>query len=68
MRVLIVGGNSTLAQALIPMLSAFAEVITAGRSGCDVALDLNGDIDAGRMPRDIDVLVNAAASFSCSTQ
>ncbi|WP_312439760.1 NAD(P)-dependent oxidoreductase [Janthinobacterium sp.] len=63
MRVLIVGGNSTLAQALIPMLSAFAEVITAGRSGCDVALDLNGDIDAGRMPRDIDVLVNAAASF-----
>lgn len=63
MRVLIVGGNSTLARALVPTLSQFSEVITAGRSGCDVRLDLNDDIDAGRLPRDIDVLVNAAASF-----
>ena len=63
MRVLIVGGSSTLAQALIPALSGFAEVITAGRGGCDVRIDLIGDIDARQMPRDIDVLVNAAASF-----
>jgi len=63
MRILIVGGNSTLARALIPVLAQFAEVITAGRSGCDVRIDLSNDIDARQMPRDIDVLVNAAASF-----
>ncbi|WP_193315535.1 NAD-dependent epimerase/dehydratase family protein [Janthinobacterium aquaticum] len=63
MRILIVGGNSTLAHALVPVLSQFAEVMTAGRSGCDVRLDLNGEIDAGAIPRGIDVLINTAASF-----
>ena len=63
MRILIVGGNSTLARALVPVLSQFAEVMTAGRIGCDVQLDLNGNINARAMPHDIDVLVNTAASF-----
>ena len=63
MRILIVGGTSSLARALKPALSEFAEVITAGRTGCDIFLDL-GNLSASiELPRDIDVVVNTAAHF-----
>lgn len=63
MRILIVGGTSSLAQALKPVLSEFAEVITAGRRGCDVHLDLSDPVDKMVLPKGIDVVVNTAAHF-----
>jgi len=63
MRILIVGGTSSLARALKPVLSEFAEVITAGRTGCDVHLDLSGPVETIDLPKDIDVVINTAASF-----
>ena len=61
MRVLIVGGTSSLARALKPALSEFAEVTTAGRTGCDFALDLGDPAAEIVLPTDIDVVVNTAA-------
>lgn len=63
MKILIVGGTSSLAQALKPVLSEFAEVITAGRSACDLHLDLSKPLEQILLPKDIDVVINAAASF-----
>jgi nucleoside-diphosphate-sugar epimerase len=62
MRVLIVGATSSLAQALIPLLRGQCEVLTAGRNGCDVDLDLSSrDI---QIPAGIDCVVNMAAAFA----
>lgn len=63
MKLLIVGGNSTLAQVLLPKLSLFAEVLTAGRSGCDIKLDLTADQGVFHLPKDLDVVVHLAAHF-----
>lgn len=63
MRILIVGGTSSLALALKPVLSEFAEVITAGRKGCDRHLDLNDPVEKIELPNGIDVVINAATSF-----
>jgi len=62
-KVLIVGGTSTLGRVLKPVLSEFAEVITAGRTGCDVYLDLSDPIEKIELPQGIDVVVNTAAHF-----
>lgn len=67
MRILIVGGSSSLAQALLPILSEFAQVTTAGRIGCDVPLDLRVAAERIELSSDIDVVVNAAASFGGDT-
>lgn len=61
MKILIVGGTSSLASALKPVLSEFAEVVTAGRSGCDVHLDLSEPIKQIELPEGIDVVINTAA-------
>ena len=61
MRVLIVGGTSSLAQALIPLLRDRCDVLTAGRSGCDVELDLCSHHI--QIPGGIDCVVNMAAAF-----
>ncbi len=63
MKILIVGGTSALSQALKPVLSEFAEVITAGRLGCDVHLDLRDPVEMIEFPKDIDVVINTAAHF-----
>jgi nucleoside-diphosphate-sugar epimerase len=63
MRILIIGGSSSLAHALRPVLSEFAEVITAGRTGSDVHLDLSESLDEMELPKDIDVVINTAAHF-----
>jgi len=63
MRILIVGGTSSLAQALKPVLSEFAEVITAGRAGCDVYLDLSDREEDIELPKGVDVVINTAAHF-----
>jgi len=63
MRILIVGGTSSLAQALKPVLSEFAEVVTAGRTGCDVHLDLSDPVEKIEFPTGIDIVINTAAHF-----
>lgn len=63
MRILIVGGTSNLAHALTPILSEFAEVITAGRTDCDVHLDLTEPLERFEVPEYIDVVINTAANF-----
>jgi len=63
MRILIVGGTSSLAHALRPVLSEFAEVITAGRTGCDVQLDLSDPVEKIEFPTGIDAVINTAAHF-----
>ena len=61
MRVLIVGGTSSLAHVLISLLQQRCEVSTAGRGSCDVEMDLCSD-DI-RIPGGIDCVVNMAAAF-----
>lgn len=62
MRILIVGGTSSLTYVLRPVLSEFAEVITAGRTGCDVHLDLSDPVEKIELPHGIDVVINTAAN------
>jgi nucleoside-diphosphate-sugar epimerase len=63
MKILLIGGKSSTAQALIPVLSQFADVITAGRAECDVYFDFNVSIEKIIFPDAIDVVVNIAADF-----
>jgi nucleoside-diphosphate-sugar epimerase len=63
MRIMVVGGTSSLACVLKPVLSEFAEVITAGRAGCDVHFDLNDPVEKIELPNNIDVVINTAANF-----
>jgi nucleoside-diphosphate-sugar epimerase len=64
MRVLLVGGNSSLAQCLRPMLADCADVVTAGRNGCDLALDLASAVN---IPLGFDSVVNTAAHLGGPT-
>jgi len=63
MRILTVGGTSSLAYSLKPILSESAEVITAGRTGCDVYLNLNDRIESIKLPKHIDTVINTPAHF-----
>lgn len=63
MKILLVGATSSLALALKPLLGEFAEVVTAGRSGCDVQLDLTDPVEAINIARGFDSVINAAAHF-----
>lgn len=67
MKILIVGGKSALAAVLKPILSEFAEVITAGREGCQLYLDLTQPWETFNIPNDIDVVINTAGSFGGKT-
>ena len=62
MRILVVGGNSSLAQCLRPMLATFAEVVAAGRKDCDLKLDLAGTVN---IPPGFDSVINTAADVGC---
>jgi nucleoside-diphosphate-sugar epimerase len=63
MKILLVGGQSSLAQVLRPVLETFAEVLTAGRNGCDMELDLSWPIERFSVPANVDVLINTVAHF-----
>lgn len=63
MKILIVGGSSSLAQVLRPVLASFAEVLTAGRRGCDVALDLAWSAERLELPAGLDAVIHLAAHF-----
>ena len=64
MKILIVGGSSSLAQVLIPTLSSFAKVLTAGRSGCDIELDLTWEDELFQLPVGLDAVIHLAAHFA----
>jgi len=63
MKIVLVGGSSSLARALTQVLNAYAEVITAGRTGCDIQIDLAGPCDSIHFPAGVDAVINAAADF-----
>ena len=67
MRILIVGGTSSIGRVLKSVLSEFSEVITAGRKYCDVILDLNDPIENMSLPNDIDAIIHTAAHFGGKT-
>lgn len=64
MKVLVIGAKSSLGRCLCPALAAFADVVTAGRTGCDLTLDLTGDI---HLPPGFDAVVNTAAHLGGTT-
>lgn len=66
MKVLIVGGNSSLARALIPVISRFSEVVTAGRNDCDLEINLSNPTEIITFPDEFDVVINTAAHFGGS--
>jgi len=63
MKILLIGGNSSLAQALRPVLSAFAEVLMVGRSGCDIELDIAWPIERFELPSNVDAAIFLATHF-----
>lgn len=63
MKILLVGGHASVAQALKPLLLSFAEVITAGRRDCDLSLDLAWLAERFTIPAGVDVVINLAAHF-----
>ena len=63
MRVVIVGGTSSLGSALKTALSGRCEVITAGRTTCDIEFDLTWPLERMAFPKDVDVIVHTAAHF-----
>jgi nucleoside-diphosphate-sugar epimerase len=63
MKILLVGGTSSLSRSLIPILSNFSEITTAGRTGCDLRIDLSESSSEYLLPAGIDVLIHTAASF-----
>ena len=63
MKILIVGGSSAVARALRPKIALFSDVITAGRTGCDIELDLSWPSERMNIPSGIDCVINLAAHF-----
>ena len=63
MRVLLVGGTSSLVEVLSSVLLPHAEVLTAGRNNCDLKLDLRLGAEHFHIPKGLDCVVNLAAHF-----
>lgn len=60
MNIFVIGGNSTLAKSVVPVLSKDHKVTTAGPRNCDVFCDVTKNVE---MPKFIDVVINFAAAF-----
>ncbi len=67
MKILIIGGTSSLGLALKEQFSKRNEVITAGRKNCDIIFDLNDAINNIVFPENIDVVIHTAAHFGGKT-
>jgi len=63
MKVLVVGGTSSLGLALTARLRTSCEVVTAGRHGCDIEIDLTWPLERMALPAGIDAIVHTAAHF-----
>ena len=66
-RIAIVGGTSALARRLIPLLQKGNEVVTLGLGACDIPCDLQGPVDAIRIPEGTEAVVHLAAAFGGPT-
>lgn len=66
-KIAVVGGASSLAKYLIPVLSKKNEVISLGRKDCDVYCDLQKDLETIIIPENTDVVVHIAAGFKGKT-
>lgn len=66
MRILIIGGNSSVSRYLSPLFSEDYEVITIGRRDCDINLDPNKSL-ADQLPDHIDIVIHTAAAFGRAT-
>ncbi len=62
MKVLIIGGKSSLGSELELFLKSYYQVFTAGRSGCDIYLDLSENCDS-EIDFKCDVVILTAAVF-----
>ena len=67
MKIVIVGGTSSLGLALKKHLCVKNQVLTAGRKNCDIYIDLNKDHEEFTLPEGIDVLIHTASSFGVNT-
>lgn len=67
MKTLVVGSSSSVGRALIPVLSEFSEVVTAGRTNCDITIVLGDPSVNYTLPDHIDVLIHTAANFGGGT-
>jgi nucleoside-diphosphate-sugar epimerase len=63
MKILIVGGTSSVGYSLKEALSESFGIITAGRKDCDVKLDLRDPVSNFRLPDNLDVIIHTAAQF-----
>ena len=61
MKVLLIGGTSSLAISLKPVLAGFCDVITAGRKDCNVYFNLTDPIEKMILPENIDTIIHTAA-------
>jgi nucleoside-diphosphate-sugar epimerase len=67
MRILIVGGTSSVGSALLRTLPVTDTVITAGRKNCDIKLDLSDPASKFSFPSDLDVIIHTASQFGIHT-
>jgi nucleoside-diphosphate-sugar epimerase len=67
MKVLILSGTSNLAISLVPHITSIADVITAGRTNCDLYVDLLAAPEEISFPENVDALIITAAAFAGET-
>ena len=67
MRILIIGGNSSVSRYVRPLLTENYEVITIGRRDCDINLDPNKSL-ADQLPDHVDIVIHTAAAFGRATE
>jgi nucleoside-diphosphate-sugar epimerase len=63
MKILLVGGRSAVAQALLPSLADLGDIFTAGREKCDIHLDLTWPLRTIEIPQQTQVVINTATLF-----
>lgn len=66
-RIAIVGGKSSLAKYLIPVLSQKNEIILLGRKDCDIYCDVQDNLESIIIPKDVDVVIHTAAAYKGTT-
>ena len=62
-KIMIIGGASSLGSCLQSVLAEYGDVVTAGRSKCDVGFNLSDPVETMSVPTGIDVIIHAAAHF-----
>ena len=66
MRILIIGGNSSVSRYLQPLFSENYEIITVGRRDCDINLDAKRSL-SDQLPKHVDIVIHTAAAFGRNT-